>query len=434
VFQNPYNYRDGVTRLYPTYRTEAHATQAAGFGGDAVGDTPPAGRRKRRRRASGEGAEEEEVVAVTPDRAVIEAAVKAAVEAEKVRLMGRIEELEGDVDAAQQQAEERHAAQERAHAQYVTLTQRELKGEKGRRAEAEAEVLRLKGLLQEEQKKLALHSTLAGAAGAAAGAEELNRAAKEMLRSSKGGADSVIDTLCASFAKNRHLLESSLQQMKNDHKATKNDAMKAAQRVEALEAQLREAHRQVSDLREAAAGGDGRGVVLPVRHVVDGPTATARQPGSTHRLPLAGAAAGPSASAALQLRPGPSALNIVPHRTGATTGGLGGIDGGGSFLNAAGHVHGGAGRGGAGVINDGGRFIVTGADGRGGRTRVLVPLVENSAAAPGAPGGGDKGSAKRSKGGRGAAAQEAAALQKWVSAAQNRVLSSSTPPEPGWSA
>ena len=375
------------------------------------------------------------MVAVTPDRAVIEAAVKAAVEAEKLRLLGRIEELEGEVEAAQRQAEERHAAQERQHAQDVTLIRREVKGVRARLEAAEAEVMRFKGLLQEEQKKLALHSTLTGATGAAAEAEQLKLKAKEAMRSS--GADSVIDTLCASFAKEKHLMKSTEQQMKKDHQAAKNDAMKAAQRVEALEAQLREAHRQVVELREAAGGGDGRGSVLPVRHVVDGPTATARQPGASHRLPLAGTAAGPSAAASLQLRPGPSALNILPHRTGATTGGLGGIDGGGSFLNTAGHVHGGTARGGAGVINDGGRYIVTGADGRGGQQRVLVPLVENSAAAPGAT---HKGTAKRSKGGRGAAAQEEAAaaggslLQKWVTAASNRVVSSSTPPEPGWSA
>ena len=376
------------------------------------------------------------MVAVTPDRAVIEAAVKAAVEAEKLRLLGRIEELEGEVEAAQQQAEERRAALERQHAQDVTLIRRDVKGLRARLEAAEAEVLRFKGLLQEEQKKLALHSTLTGVTGAAAEAEQLKIKAKEAMRSS--GAESVIDALCASFAKEKHLMKSTEQQMKKDHQAAKNDAMKAAQRVEALEAQLREAHRQVADLREAAGGGDGRGSVLPVRHVVDGPTATARPPGSAHRLPLAGTAARPSAAASLQLRPGPSALNIVPHRAGATPGGLGGIDGGGSFLNTAGHAHDGTARGGAGVINDGGRYIVTGADGRGGQQRVLVPLVENGAAAPGAA---HKGTAKRSKGCRGAAAQEEAAaagggslLQKWVTAASTRVVSSSTPPEPGWSA
>lgn len=378
------------------------------------------------------------MVAVTPDRAAIAAAVQDAVVREKESLLGRIQDLEATIDALRAeaetltgQAEERQAAQQREHARYAKLTARELNVERGRRAEAESEVLRLKGLLQEEQKKLALHSMVtsgAGGGGATAAEAEVNRMAKELLRTSKEGAESVIDRLCKSFALTARSQESRVQQLEKESKAASSEAMKANQRLEALHAQLREAQRQLADLREA--GGDGKGSVLPVRHVLDRPTAAPLLPGASQRPTLATVRA---PSAPLQLRPAPSALNIVPHRTGATAGGLGGIDGGGSFLNAAGHVHGSTARGAAaGVINDGGRFIVMGADGRGGQARVLVPLVENTA---GAPGGAAKGAAKRSKGGRGPPAQlegGGSLMRKWVAAATNRVVS--TPPEPGWSA
>jgi hypothetical protein len=121
-----------------------------------------------------------------------------------------------------------------------------------------------------------------------------------------------------------------------------------------------------------------------------------------------------------------SGLNIV--RSGAPLGsGLGGPGVRGSFL------------GGASAsmapprYNDGGRFIVTGADGRGGQHKVLVPLAVNAPddednAAPPPP-------AKRKKTHThgGAAAPGAGGIERWVAAASHRVLGSGhgvSPPEP----
>ena len=420
-----------MTRLFPSFRTEGHATQTPGSAGRhavaVVGDTPP---QKYRRTGAAER-----------DAGDTDAAVEAAVQAERERALSRIEALEAAVEAAQQQVEtvtsqfeEQRATQQREYSRTMKLRERETGQERSRRVEAETEVIRLKTLLQEEQKKLALHQALtapggapapAGGSSAAGGVSseliaELTRQAKDLLRTSKGGPDAVIDQLCAGFVKSKQMMESQLAALRREHQASQGEAMKAAQRLEAAQAQLREVQRQV------ATGG---GAAMPGMHTrgdSDGAataTATVLRTAPALQKPTPAALAASWAAKPGQQAP---ALNIV--RTGAISGGLGGIDGGGSFLGTSGaHQP----RTAGGANNDGGRFIVTGADGRGGQIKVLLPLVENangSGRAPQQQAGGTSTGEAKSRGAKAAAAAPAVGLQRWVSAASNRIVAS--PPEP----